>query len=170
MLAVGHIVLRPWRRDSSDLSLIRKAALDPDIARYSSVGAATTTPAADEWLAGRAAPDRCDWVMEVDTAPVGRISIASIDVGDESAELGYWVLTGHRRRGYARAGVTAAIRYAVDTLGIRSLRIEHERDNDASCSLARTLGFGPCAPASAPILVGGTSRHLWVHTCTVDAT
>jgi RimJ/RimL family protein N-acetyltransferase len=162
------LVLRPWRFDVADLAFVRQAAADVAIARYSTVGAADSSAAAEVWLKGRVAPDRCDWVMEVDSEPVGRISVATIDTRTRSAEFGYWVLAEHRRRGYARAGVTAATRYAVEQLGMRSLRIEHERANDASCSLATDVGFGSCAPASTPTRVAGTLRHLWVHTRTFD--
>lgn len=160
------LVLRPWRFDVADLAFVRQAAADVDIARYSTVGAADSSAAAEAWLRGRVTPDRCDWVMEVGTEPVGRISIATIDTQTRSAELGYWVLAEHRRRGYARAGVTVATRYAFEQLGMGSLRIEHERTNDASCSLATAVGFGTCSPASTPTLVAGTLRHLWVHTRT----
>ena len=168
-LTQGGFVLRPWRFDVADLAFVRQAAADADIARYSTVGAAHSSAAAEAWLRGRVAPDRCDWVMEVDTEPVGRVSIATIDTQTGSAELGYWVLARHRRRGYARAGMAVATRYAVDRLWMGSLRIEHERANDASCSLATDVGFGSCAPASTPTRVAGTLRHLWVHTRTFDS-
>lgn len=156
-------MLRPWRQDAADRALVVRAATEPDIARYSTVGAATTPGAADEWLVARSAPDRCDWVMERGSAPVGRVSLARVDQERRTAEIGYWVLPEHRRKGYARGGASAAIDDAIGRLGLTRLRIEHEPANKASCSLATALDFGGCSPANEPVVVPGTPLHLWVH-------
>jgi RimJ/RimL family protein N-acetyltransferase len=169
-LQTGHLVLRPWRLDASDRDFVLRAASDPDIARYSTVGSAQDPASADHWLTQRHERDRNDWVLERGADSVGRVSLASIDRRLGSAEFGYWVLPEHRRRGYALLGVIEVMRFAEEELGLHDLRIEHEKENRASCALALRLGFTRCAPAHTPVVVAGTPRYLWVHHARRDNT
>lgn len=153
--------LRPWR--GSDGALILRAARDPDIARYSTVGVATTPAAAEAWLRARHAPDRFDWVLEKGKTPVGRVSLASIDRHRRTAEIGYWVLPEFRRAGIASAAAAAAIDVGQSRLALAEVRIEHEGDNRPSCAIAQRLGFSACHKAEVPVIVAGRPRQLWVH-------
>ncbi|MFI6374360.1 GNAT family N-acetyltransferase [Streptomyces sp. NPDC050546] len=55
-------------------------------------------------------------------------------------ELGYSVVPAHRRQGYARAILTALVRWAAAEAGVRIVRVTISPDNTAS--LATIAGFG----------------------------
>ena len=56
------------------------------------------------------------------------------------AEVGYWILAAHRRRGHARAALRALLAYARDH-GARIVRAAVAPDNEASLALLRSEGF-----------------------------
>jgi [ribosomal protein S5]-alanine N-acetyltransferase len=149
---------------------VLRAASDPAIARYSTVGSARDQASAERWLRQRQADDRHDWVLQRADEAVGRISLASVDRRRGSAEFGYWVLPEHRRLGYVLNSLPEVMSFAEEELGLRYFRIEHEQQNRASCSVALRLGFGRCAPAPTPVAVAGIPRHLWVHHATSSIT
>ncbi len=61
--------------------------------------------------------------------------------GPDTLEIGYWVHAGHLRQGYASelaAGLTTAA-FAID--GIDRVEIHHDKANEASGGVPRSLGF-----------------------------
>ncbi len=95
----------------------------------------------------RADAGELPWLLRAlvrrDPAPVmvGRIGFHAPPDADGMVEIGYWVLPGHRRRGYAREAVTAALAWAAAQPGVRRLRASVGPANVASLSLVRDLGF-----------------------------
>jgi RimJ/RimL family protein N-acetyltransferase len=60
---------------------------------------------------------------------------------DEIADLSYWTLAGHRRRGYATRATRLACRHAFSEMGIARIELFLEPDNTASLAVARPAGF-----------------------------
>jgi RimJ/RimL family protein N-acetyltransferase len=60
---------------------------------------------------------------------------------DEIADLSYWTLAGHRRRGYATRAVRLACRHAFTEMGLERIELSIEPDNAASLAVARAAGF-----------------------------
>jgi [ribosomal protein S5]-alanine N-acetyltransferase len=161
VLAVGDYVLRPWA--PSDVDLVLRAASDPDIGRYSPVGAASTPASALAWIGSRSAPDRLDWVVESPIGPVGRVSLAHIELDDLVAEVGYWVLAAHRRQGVATSALTAIETYAFESLGLYRLYIRHEPENLPSCALATARNYRAEGTQRGAFARAGERRDLHVH-------
>ena len=87
VLQAGHYVLRAWTPD--DVDFVMAAAQDELIGRYSSVGMSVDPAAALRWISSRHSHDRLDWVIEHSGIPIGRVSLAHIDIDDQVAEVGY---------------------------------------------------------------------------------
>ena len=161
VLRAGPSVLRAWTPD--DVDFVMAAAQDAEIGRYSSVGMAVDTTAAMRWITSRHADDRLDWVIEQSGSPLGRVSLAHIDVNDQVAEVGYWVVAEQRRRGIASSAVAAAEAYAFADLGLVRLFIRHEPENVASCSLAESRGYVAEGTQRGAFTRAGARRDLHVH-------
>lgn len=69
--------------------------------------------------------------------------------GDNRVEIGYMVVSEHRRRGYAEEAVRALMTWATAEHGITRLRASISPQNDPSLNLIRKLGFAQV----------GTQRH-----------
>jgi RimJ/RimL family protein N-acetyltransferase len=139
------------------------AARDEEIGRYSSVGRCVDPTAAIRWISSRCANDRLDWAIERDGSPLGRVSLAHIDVDDEVAEVGYWVMAEQRRRGIASIAVAAAEAHAFGNLGLIRLFIRHEPENLASCALAKSRGYLAEGTQRGAFTRAGARRDLHVH-------
>jgi RimJ/RimL family protein N-acetyltransferase len=161
MSAGRRFQLRGWR--PADVEVALAAARDPEIARYSSVGESLTTEAAHRWIQSRHASDRLDWVIELEAQAVGRVSLAHIDTGDLVAEVGYWVLPEHRRRGVASEAVACVESYAFNDLRLVRLFIRHEPDNVASCTFASSRGYVAEGTQRGAFTRAGLRRDLHVH-------
>ena len=160
-LALGGFTLRPWSID--DVDLVLRAARDPEIRRYSSVGTSTTPAAAESWIRQRAEPDRKDWVIALKGEPVGRVSLAHINLSDGVGEIGYWVLPEHRRRAAATTAVAMVERHAFEVAGLSRLVIKHEPENVASCELALSRGYLAEGTERGAFERHGKRRDLHVH-------
>jgi RimJ/RimL family protein N-acetyltransferase len=62
-------------------------------------------------------------------------------LGDRIANLSYWTVARHRRRGVACRAVSLACRLAFVDLGVRSLRVLADPDNTGSRRVAVRNGF-----------------------------
>jgi RimJ/RimL family protein N-acetyltransferase len=68
-------------------------------------------------------------------------AIAAIDWRDLSADVGYWVAPGSRRRGLGSASVRALSGWAFAELGLERLTLVAAAGNLASQGVARAAGF-----------------------------
>ncbi|MCZ3389970.1 MAG: GNAT family N-acetyltransferase [Actinomycetia bacterium] len=162
-LTNGRFVLRGWILADADIAVVVRAAQDPDIARYSSVGSAKTPEEAERWIRTRDVPDRLDWVITTSTQLLGRVSLAHIDSTDGVAELGYWLLPEHRGRGLASAAVGTVEQHAFGPVRLGRLTIRHESQNDRSCLLAQRRGYLTEGTARGAFVRDGQRRDLHVH-------
>jgi len=62
-------------------------------------------------------------------------------VGPDALEIGYWVHSGHHRRGIATEAARLLANAGLAIPGIRSVEIHCDAGNIASASVARRLGF-----------------------------
>lgn len=159
----GRVVLRKWRLTDADIAAVVQAACDPDIARFSSVGSATSNESATAWIRSRDEPDRLDWAITTPTAIMGRVSLAHIDHVDGVGEVGYWLLPDYRGQGVAAAAVGMVERHAFDTIGLERLIIRHELDNERSCLLAQRRGYLEEGTQRGAFARRGRRQDLHVH-------
>jgi RimJ/RimL family protein N-acetyltransferase len=162
-LDAERIVLRGWTLTPRDITAVTSGAADPDIARFSSVGVATTPKLAAAWIRSRDEEDRLDWVISSPNAGLGRVSLAHIDPVDGVAELGYWLLPEDRGRGIATAVVGAVEQHAFSALGLARLVIRHEPENQRSCLLAQRRGYQEEGTQRGAFERQGVRRDLHVH-------
>lgn len=156
-------VLRGWRNTTLDVDAVLRAAHDPDISQYSTVGSATTPLRAAQWIESRTASDRLDWAITRQGEIFGRVSLAHIDATDGIAEVGYWLLSEHRGRGIASAAVRTVERHAFGSLGLARLVIRHEPPNMRSCLLAERRGYLAEGTVRSAFVRDGERRDLHVH-------
>jgi RimJ/RimL family protein N-acetyltransferase len=73
---------------------------------------------------------------------VGRIALTSVTRGPfQSAQLGYWMDSGHVRRGLMSEAVDAILGFAFDRLGLHRLQAAVMPTNHASRSILQKRGF-----------------------------
>jgi len=159
----GHLVLRGWNLTDVDITAVLRAAHDPDIGRYSRVGSARTSEAAEQWIRTRDVADRLDWAITTSTEILGRVSLANIDPADGVAEFGYWLLPEHRGCGIATAAVGAIEQHAFGPLDLGRLIIRHEPQNDRSCLLAQRRGYVAEGTQRGALVRDGERRDLHMH-------
>lgn len=80
-------------------------------------------------------------VVDDDGEPLGRIGMHTVSLRFGVAEVGYWVLPQHRRRGVATAAVKALSRWALNDLGLHRLALAHSVANQPSCRVAEAAGY-----------------------------
>lgn len=91
-----------------------------------------------EAKAGRGLP----WVIEVDGALVGQLTVGSIALGSlRSAYIGYWIDEAHAGRGIVPTAVALACDYCFATLGLHRIEINIRPENTASLRVVGKLGF-----------------------------
>ena len=162
-LSQERIVLRQWSLTDADIAMVVRAAQDPAIARFSSVGAATSAQLAAAWIQSRDEPDRLDWAITTSDNVLGRVSLAHIDEIDGVAEIGYWLLPEYRGRGLASEAVGAVEHHAFGQLSLGRLVIRHEPQNDRSCLLAQRRGYLAEGTQRSALVRDGERRDLHVH-------
>jgi RimJ/RimL family protein N-acetyltransferase len=62
-------------------------------------------------------------------------------LADDAVEIGYWIVAGKTRRGYATAAAQAATQVAVALPGTRVVEIHCDEANTASAGVPRKLGY-----------------------------
>jgi RimJ/RimL family protein N-acetyltransferase len=75
-----------------------------------------------------------------DGALVGTIGLHR-RVGEDIAEIGYWIAAGQTRRGYGTAAARAVTSIAVALPGVRQVQIHCDEANVASAGIPRKLGY-----------------------------
>ncbi len=79
-------------------------------------------------------------VDRVTDTPLGGMGLHAIHPG-ESAEVGYWMGTPHRRQGYAGEALQLLLRASFGPLGLHRIEARVFPDNRASLGLLRAAGF-----------------------------
>lgn len=120
---------------------------------------ATEDPEIQKWTAngGRSVDDRKSWAILKDSEPVGVISLHSVDVLTSVADVGYWIAAWGSRQGAASAAlelVENELRLMPD---VSSIQLSIMEGNEASISLAQSLGYqlvssGSCSCGSQGVV------------------
>ena len=87
--------------------------------------------------------NRRSWAVE-DAATgtlVGSVSVHSIDVVQNDAQVGYWTAPAARGRGVAALAVDTACRWAFGALPVDRIELCHAVENAASGRVAQRAGF-----------------------------
>jgi RimJ/RimL family protein N-acetyltransferase len=149
-IAAGDLQLRVW--DLSMVPTVLAAAADPEITRWNTVRLPTAdmgvplegSDQARTWIEERLVWDsHATWAVcdAVSGEPLGYVSLHHLQEGNETGEVGYWVLPTARGRGVGRRSVAAAAGYAFGALELNRVELFHAVDNPASCGVATGAGF-----------------------------
>lgn len=150
----AELHLRPFA--TSDAPAVREAFDDPDIQRWH-VFRAESVGEAQTWIdnANKLWNDDKSgvWAIvdEADTVR-GRCAL-HVDSRSGNAEIAYWVLPVFRGSGVAARAAAAVTRWGHEVLGVHRILLQHSVDNEASCAVARRVGY----------LVEGTARQQGLH-------
>lgn len=154
--------LRAPRDD--DLPLLQRYQSDERVTRFTGRHHARSTEDQREWLRSRAAdPNAFVWVIEIDSRPVGTMSIFSIDwisghaytsilIGDTS----YW------GRGIATEVVGLRSSFAFRQLRLHKLRTEVYVENEAMIRAIRRAGFREIGIAREEHFSDGRWHDVWL--------
>ena len=170
-LTDGVVHLRPWT--FGDLDCVRQATADPRIL----VG--TTVPAVFTEEAGRAFVRRQrqraeageGWSSAIAEAVTDRaLGLLWLGVRPQPATLGlgYWVVPGARRRGWARRAVLLATDWALAEGGVARVEAWVEPDNAPSQQLLATCGFVREGLRGSSVRFGGRGADVVVFSRTAD--
>lgn len=147
------LTLRPWQ--PRDIPALVKAHADPDMRRWllrhiddEDQARAALEVQEQEWS------ERTRFVLAVVAAdgdaeepdPIGSVSVRRIHKAPDAAEVGYWTAVEARGRSVATRAVEAALKWAADEWAaddapVSRFELIHTAGNDASCRVARKLGF-----------------------------
>jgi [ribosomal protein S5]-alanine N-acetyltransferase len=135
------LVLRPFTL--ADIPTLVAAYSEASIQQWHVTS--LTEVEAEEWIASRPALWRdeklANWAVTVDSIVVGRVGLKSIDLEQGTAEITYWILAEHRRRGYAKRAVEVATCWAFNDLGLHRIELTHSTQNLPSCRVAEASGY-----------------------------
>lgn len=151
----GVIALRPWTM--ADLSAITTGCRDPDTQHFSRVPANYTPDDARTFVmaAGQRLRDHDAAELAVTDAAdldlvLGAVGITGIDWVSGTAEIGYWVMPAHRRRGVATRAVRLATDWALTSPGLTRLVLIPSAGNAPSAAVAHRAGYTPIPVESRP--------------------
>lgn len=138
-LRSARLLLRPLAEP--DRALYAALYGDAEVMRH--IGPALTPAAADaafDRLLAHPASQQL-WVID-DGAPCGLIGLSAL--APASAELGFMLLAGKRRRGYAAEAIRCLSAHALQTLRLQRLLARHTAANPAVAGLMQKLGYRRC--------------------------
>jgi RimJ/RimL family protein N-acetyltransferase len=143
------VALRPWGSDPRDPATLAQAWADPEVDRWTQVPDARTEADAGRWIAGEARRrDRGSAVDLVVTVPgdpaavLGEVGLVVVEQQRRWAEVGYWVVPGHRGRGIASAALSVFSHWVLAELPIERLFARTHPANVASQRVAAGAGYG----------------------------
>lgn len=138
-LSDSHVLLRATQ--TRDLPAIEVGIVDPDVVRW--IGPPHGTAEVEvginveRWASGSPTFSIC----ELDGTCVGLVWVNVRPEDRSIGSVGYWLLPTARGRGLATASVRLISRWAVDELGITTLRLTTAPDNHRSQQVAARSGF-----------------------------
>lgn len=142
-LVEGGLGLRPWV--VGDVDHLVAAWNDPEIARWTAVPAVRDADAARRWIRGdadrRARGLSLDLVIDVAGDVAGEVGLFDFDPSRGTAEIGWWIAAGHRRRRLAAGAASLLGGWALQELALGVVVARCHPDNPASAAVARAAGF-----------------------------
>jgi len=143
-LTDGNISLRPWER--RDVPAVAAACRDPEIPRWTVVPHNYTERHARDFIGGTAADiaagrELALAIVDTDDRLLGALGMSNFDWSNLKAEIGYWTVAEHRRRGVGARATRLLSEWALTTLGLERLELLANPLNEASLRLAERAGF-----------------------------
>jgi RimJ/RimL family protein N-acetyltransferase len=142
---LGDLELRPFV--PRDVDTLIQVFADPEVKRWNPGPTEDEdgTEWVEEWLRRRndwKAGGHFSWAVGgAGGALLGSVSLHQVDLDQQDAEIGYWVVPWARGRGIAGRAVAAAVDFAFDRAGLRRVYLYHATANVASCRIADRCGF-----------------------------
>jgi ribosomal-protein-alanine N-acetyltransferase len=146
----ADLYLRPWA--PGDAAAVRAAFADPGIQRWHRLRLDSEREA-DDWVAsavGRwATGTSVSWAVTEDagnldnaeSAVLGQVGLRTVNLFEGQAQLSYWTVPSARERGVASRAGALVTEWTFAVVGLHRLELYHSVLNQASCGVARRLGF-----------------------------
>jgi RimJ/RimL family protein N-acetyltransferase len=102
----------------------------------------------------REKPDDFVFIVEevASGARVGQVAVYGIDKGRGDAEIGRFVVAPeYQGKGWMREAILALVRFAANTIGVRSVYLEVRETNERARRLYRSIGFAETDSADGMI-------------------
>ncbi|MEY4892099.1 MAG: hypothetical protein RIQ34_711 [Bacteroidota bacterium] len=136
--------LRPVQ--DSDQSLVFQGLSDRDLTRFMLIHYSTLEATSEQMEYYRkqiSSGSGFYWVMEdrMEQTGLGVIGFNNLSIIHERAEIGFWILSNHQRKGYVQEAAEALIRNAFIEQGFLRIEASVETGNAASRALLLSLGF-----------------------------
>jgi RimJ/RimL family protein N-acetyltransferase len=145
-LDAGACALRPW--SEADVPQLVAACQDPEIVRFTRVPAGYDERDARDYVRSRqvAALDgtAASFAVVESAAPdrlAGSISLFAFAARHRRAEVGYWITTGSRGRGFGAAAVRTITDWGFASLGLGRIELMAATINPASQAVAERSGY-----------------------------
>ncbi|UYO96199.1 GNAT family N-acetyltransferase [Microbacterium sp. M28] len=132
---------------ASDVDAINEACQDPEIPRWTTVPSPYTREHAEDFVGsvagGWAEEKDFVWAIRADGRLVGMIGLHHVnpDPAGTDAEIGFWVVSDARGKGYLTEAARTVIDWAFTDRGMVRLGWRAVAGNIPSARTARTLGF-----------------------------
>ena len=140
-----RILLRLWRDD--DAETLYKYASDPDVGPRAGWPPHMSVEESLEIIRTIFHSDHM-WAMELKETgePIGCMGYmvhgeSNIDIGENDAEVGYWVARPYWNRGICTEALRTLIDYCFNEKGFRALWADYFPDNPASGKVMEKCGF-----------------------------
>ncbi|MGE3275216.1 MAG: GNAT family N-acetyltransferase [Vicinamibacterales bacterium] len=137
----------------SDAAALARAMADPEVMVFTAMTPHRSVPETEAWLAGVVADAeagrRYEWAIEHRGEVVGRVAL------HEPPWIAYLLARHAWGKGLAHEAVDRACRYALDVLGLETVRADVDPRNDRSLALLTQLGFRETARFAATWQIDG---------------
>ena len=101
-------------------------------------------------------------VVRENSKMIGTVGFTSINIEDNSAEIGYVLNEHYWKKGYAREAVSRIIKYAKEVLHLDTLYAKFILENDQSKKLLLSLGFTEAPELAHTLYIKGEMRDISV--------
>lgn len=145
MMETERIMLRPWRE--SDAEALYKYASDPEVGPRAGWPPHKSVEESREIIRTIFNSDHM-WAMELKATgePIGCMGYmvhgeSNIDIGENDAEVGYWVARPYWNRGLCTEALRVLIDHCFSVKGFRTLWADYFPENPASGRVMEKCGF-----------------------------
>ena len=145
MMETERLLLRPWR--DSDAEVLYKYASDPEVGPRAGWAPHKSVEESREIIRTIFHNDHM-WAIELKETnePIGCIGYlaygeSNINIGENEAEVGYWVARPYWNRGICTEALRLLIDYCINEKGFRTLWSDFFVDNPASGRVMEKCGF-----------------------------
>jgi len=143
-IKAGRLRLRPWQ--PADEDAVFEICQDPEIQRWTRVPVPYTRADARDFVTHRSPQDweagtAASFAVVDATSGALLASIVLFDIGEGSAEVGYWCAPTARGQGVATDAVSAICRWGFETLALARIEWAAGVGNWESFAVAQKCGF-----------------------------